>query len=174
MGCDTGFTPYDEPFYENIRAGCEHGDIEIDLASTVEDAKAYMKTVPRVFKACDWSWMLKGYLARGFVDIDHMILPFRDIDESARSRLDVGLDWMLDEQSWSHEAERWALQSAVHAMVLGRAIEVSYLYRIPLHVLRYPDFTRSAEYCYQRLSTIFDFDYEIFKTKHAELVRVGG
>jgi len=172
MGCDTGFRPYEEPFYEDIRAGCEHGDIAIDMDATVEDARNYMKTVPRVFKAPDWSWMLKGYLEKGFVNIDHMILPFRDIDESAQSRLDVGLDWMLNELTSHNDTERLENQAAIHAMIFGRAIEAAYLYRIPLHIMRYPDFIQSAEYCYERLSNIFKFDYETFKTKHVELARV--
>jgi hypothetical protein len=140
MGCDTGFEPYNEPFYENIRAGCEFGDVDIDMKATVEEARHYMSTVPRIFKAPDWSWKLKTFLGRGYVDIEYVILPFRDFDEAAK-----------------------------HAAMFGRVMEAAYLFRLPLTIIRYPDLVQSADYCYQRLTPIFDFDYDLFKEKHEEL-----
>ena len=167
LGCDTGFEPYREPFDENIRAGGEIDNVDIPLESTVGEAKAYMKTLPRIFKAPDWSWKLKLFLARGYVNIEHVILPFRDLDEAAQSRLAVGLDWMVSDTVASDE--KAGVQAAVCAAMFGRAIEVCYLYQIPLHIMRFPEFVRSADYCYQRLNRIFDFDYGTFKDKHKEL-----
>jgi len=168
MGCDTGFEPYHEPFHENIRAGCEFGDVDIDTNSTVEEARAFMNTKPKIFKAPDWSWKLKPYLMRGFVDIDHVILPFRDFDEAAKSRLSVGLDWMVDE-SITGPDERLGNQSFIHAAMFGMAMEAAYLFRIPLTIMRFPDFIQLVDYCYQRLNPIFDFDYNEFEHKHTEL-----
>ena len=167
LGCDTGFIPYAQAFDPAIRAGCEFESIELDGYSSANKARAYMDTLPRVFKAPDWSWKLKGYLAKGFVDIEHVILPFRDFDISAKSRLDAGLDWML--HGASSQAEKLGEQAAVHAMVFGRTVEACYLYHIPLHIIRYPELVQSADYCYQRLDPIFDFDQGTFKVKHEEL-----
>jgi hypothetical protein len=167
LGCDTGFIPYAEAFDPAIRAGCEFESIDLDGYSSANKARAYMDTLPRVFKAPDWSWKLKGYLAKGFVDIEHVILPFRDFDISAKSRLDAGLDWML--HGASSQAEKLGEQAAVHAMVFGRTVEACYLYHIPLHIIRYPELVQSADYCYQRLDPIFDFDQGTFKVKHEEL-----
>jgi len=168
MGCDTGFEPYHEPFHENIRAGCEFGDVDIDTNSTVEEARAFMNTKPKIFKAPDWSWKLKPYLMRGFVEVDHVILPFRDFDEAARSRLSVGLDWMVDE-SITGPDDRLTNQAFIHAAMFGMAMEAAYLFRIPLTIVRFPDLIQSVDYCYQRLSRIFDFDYGKFEQKHTEL-----
>ena len=168
MNYDTGFEPYHEPFHESIRAGCEYGDVDMSPDSTVEEARAYMKTMPRIFKAPDWSWKLKIFLSRGYVDIDHVILPFRDMDDSARSRLSVGLDWMV-EDSVTDPLTRLAVQADVHYSMFGRAIEAAYLFRIPLTIMRFPELIQSADYCYRRLSAVFDFDYDLFKEKHAEL-----
>jgi hypothetical protein len=168
MGCDTGFEPYNEPFYENIRAGCEFGDVDIDMKATVEEARHYMSTVPRIFKAPDWSWKLKTFLGRGYVDIEYVILPFRDFDEAAKSRLSVGLDWMVEDDLTDPEIRQEA-QAYVHAAMFGRVMEAAYLFRLPLTIIRYPDLVQSADYCYQRLTPIFDFDYDLFKEKHEEL-----
>jgi hypothetical protein len=168
MGEDTGFAPYDEDFDPAIRAGCELDWLDLDDCTTVEEARAYMADAPHIFKAPDWSFKLKGYLAQGFVEIDHIILPFRDFEESAVSRLSVGLDWMMTDGIGDGQ-ERVGAQAAVHAMVFGRTVEVAYLYHIPLHIIRFPEFVHSARYCYERLTSIFDFDYDIFEAKHEEL-----
>lgn len=168
MGEETGFEPYQEQFDQNIRAGCEYDFDELDMSWSVEQAKEHMKDVPHIFKAPNWAWMMKGYLMKGFVQIDHIILPFRDFDETARSRLDVGLDWLIDD-SITDPNERLFNQAAALAATFGRVMEAAYLFRIPLTIMRYPYFIKSADYCYRRLNRIFDFDYEMFKTKHKEL-----
>jgi hypothetical protein len=167
LGCDTGFVPYVEAFDPAIRAGCELETIDFDLNFTAEEAREYSKDWPHVFKAPDWSWKLKGFLARGFVEIEHVILPFRDFDVSAKSRIDAGLDWML--HNVDDESEKLNHQAAVHAMVFGRVVEVCYLYHLPLHIIRFPELVQSADYCYQRLQPIFGFDRDTFKAKHKEL-----
>ena len=168
LGYDTGFKPYREPFHDNIRAGCEYEHVDIDMNATVEEARDYMKTAPRIFKAPDWSWKLKDFLSKGYIEIDHVILPFRDVDESAKSRISVGLDWMVDDEV-TDPLVRLAIQKNVHYSMIGRLMEAAYLFRIPLTIVRYPEFIKSVDYCYQRLNGIFDFDYDKFEQKHTEL-----
>ena len=168
MGCDTGFRPYDEPFNQDIRAGCEW-QVDINPDHPKEEIVKYMAAVPYIFKAPDWSWKLKGFLALGLVKIDHVILPFRDFDISAKSRLDAGIPWMVSD-AIEDDDERLSVQAAANAAMFGRAIEACYLFNIPCIIMRYPELIHSADYCYQRLNRIFEtFNYDLFKKKHTEL-----
>lgn len=171
MGIETGFKPYDEPFdAEGIRAGCEY-DLNINDELTHAQIRSRLEEVPFVFKAPDWSWRMKEYLHYNLTIIDHVILPFRDFDLAAKSRLDAGLAWMVDE-SIQDELERVGVQAAVHAAMFGRALEACYLYRIPVSILRFPLLVESAEYCFERLNRVFKFhssQQEVFREMHQEL-----
>ena len=113
---------------------------------------------------------MKGFLSQGVVEIDHVILPFRDFDISAKSRLDAGIPWMVSD-AIEGDDERLGVQAAAHAAMFGRAIEACYLFKTPCTIMRFPELIHSADYCYQRLNRIFEsFDYDVFKKKHNELV----
>lgn len=162
LGFDTGFEPYYEPFREDIRAGCEWAvdtftETESGELISNENLITHFGLQPYIFKAPDWSFKMKGYLARGVIRLDHVIIPFRDFDEAAKSRLSAGLPWMVDDNI-TDPMERWGVQAAVHAAMFGRAMEACYLFYLPVTVLRFPLFVKDADYLFARLNPIFDIN----------------
>jgi len=91
LGEDTGFTPGDEPYSEKLRAGCEQYSITNLLNGDAN--REIITAAPRVLKSPDWALVLKDLLRYGWIEVDHVLIPFRDCEEAARSRLDVGLEW---------------------------------------------------------------------------------
>jgi hypothetical protein len=162
LGFDTGFTPGAEPFCKEWRSGSEwqayvdYNDISFDQIRQTLDAS------PHIMKAPEWSFWLKPLLARGLLELDHLIMPIRDLDVAAHSRLAVGLDWKMPDGLT--DDERPDVQAHVHAAAVGRVVEAAMLYSIPLTIMAFPSFVRDMGYCYDKLSNVVDIDWLPFET----------
>ncbi len=155
MGEDTGFEPYNEPFASDIRAGCEW-DAPDEATTTREQYKAAIESAPRILKSPRWGLYLKAIVEKSALKVDHVIIPLRDLDVSARSRLSVGLDWSLYDLAEEGDF-RVAVQAGVLAAVLGRTIEACHLFKIPYTIMEFPLFVEDMDYCYRKLDPVFGF-----------------
>jgi hypothetical protein len=156
LGFDTGFRPGEESYAESIRAGCEWTvdvDLERDSAQHIAEV---MKTGPRVLKSPEWGMILKGLLTLGLIEVDHVVIPIRDIDVAAKSRIDAGLHWWVD-KSLSGDA-LIEDQASIMALALGRAIEACMLFSVPCTVMLFPHLVKNEAYCYRKLSALGKID----------------
>ena len=149
LGLDTGYEPYKEPYLPEQRAGCEWViDIDFDRHDPAQIKESIAKA-PTVLKSPEWGLMLKRLLSEALIEVEHVIIPVRDLEAAARSRLEAGLDW-LAMPDLPYE-QRVIDQANVKAMALGRAIEACLLYSIPCTVMTFPLLVRDADYCYRKL-----------------------
>ena len=167
LGEDTGFTPEKDGYREDWRAGCECQVIVRILNGDI--IRANLASAPRILKSPDWAFVLKNLVRNGWMQVDHVFIPFRDLDVTARSRLDVGLDWMMDPGGTAEERE--TAQANIHGLALGRTLEACWVCGIPHTVMMFPHFVRDADYCYERLSRAFDPERTRFDEAFAELAR---
>ena len=168
LGEDTGFTRERDGYSEELRAGCEQKAI-VDLI----DGEATRETVarmPRVVKSPDWSFVLKNLVKQGWLDVDHVLIPFRDLDLSAQSRLDVGLDWLLEGVYTEHWMKALA-QANIHALALGRTLEACWVCGLPHTVMTFPLLVQDAGYCFDRLSRAFALERTQFNMEFEQLAR---
>lgn len=169
LGFDTGFDPEDPPYREEWRAGCEWR-ANVDYTTlTTDELQEVIDAAPRIVKSPDWSVWLKTMLSDGVIEVDHLIVPFRDLDVSAKSRVGAGLDWLMpDDIGDEHRVE---FQGNIHAMALGRVVEAAMLYSVPMTIMHFPLLVEDVDYCYSKLSVIFDVDYDEFKRAFGKLAR---
>lgn len=153
LGFDTGLEPYKEVYDDDVRAGCEWAPVGITEETSIEELRSIYMGGPRIQKAPAWAFSLKTALYNKVIDIDHIILPIRDIDASAKSRLDVGLDWLMDDDLVGEQ--RLKAQANVHAMAIGRTIEAAILFQIPLTIFIFPKFVQDKQYCFKQLKKVF-------------------
>lgn len=146
MGLDTGFKPYKETFILELRAGCEKSTI---FDEDFKASKRRMDRSPEILKAPNYSFFIKNYVQSGLVRVRHVIIPVRDLTESAKSRLSVNLRWCIEDHEGVEEQEK------VVAEALGRAVEACVVCKIPCTILRFPDLVNNVEYLYSQLSPIF-------------------
>lgn len=167
LDINTGFEPYNEPFNTDWRAGCEWV-INYDLnEQTSDELHQRFEDAPKVLKACEWTLFLKGLLKLGVIEVDHIIMPVRDLYKAAQSRLDAGLDWMV--QSDLEDEDRTIDQMYINAMALGLGVEVCMLYEIPCTMMLFPRLVECEEYCYYKLSRVFELDEQKFSRVFREL-----
>ena len=167
LGFDTGFEAGKEPYHKKLRAGCEHR-LLLDHNDMAHNRRI-MDAGPRVLKGPEWGVRLKFLLREGIMEVDRVLLPFRDLDVAAESRLSVGLDWMVDPTLTG--LQRIEDQGNIHALCLGRTIEACIIYEIPCTILRFPLLVVNAEYCYQKLSVLGPIDRKDFNTCFRKLAR---
>lgn len=169
LGFDTGFKPYYEHYAEEIRAGCEW-DLPINLEEeTLDEIRERLIKAPRVMKSPEWGLELKVIMERELTEIDHVVIPFRDLDVSARSRLGAGLKWRVPDHLEGDELQEG--QAEVLAMALGRAVEACMLYSIPCTMMHFPLLVQDVEYCYTKLKELGNIDYFKFTEEFNLLAR---
>jgi hypothetical protein len=139
-GLDTGWTPDEDGFNPEIRAGCEY-------PWPPEPSRESFARMARVLKSPEWSFRLREYVERGYLEVDHVFIPVRDLRQAAHSRIEAGLYWGVDDASGSPVAA----QEEVLARALGRLMETVVVLDLPHTYLRFPDLVDSADYCYSRL-----------------------
>jgi len=161
LGMDTGYEPYNEEFLDNLRAGCEYpGDYTSDFDK-----------MPKYIKGPVWAYWLKYMVLNNITEIEHVVMPMRNLTESANSRLEVGLDFMLDKEYIPRKGEHLLeIQENVLAMLTGKVVEACYLYGIPLTMMRFPRLVQDDAYCWLKVSEFADVDYGDFEDKWKELV----
>lgn len=150
LGLDTGFSAEKDGYGGAVRAGCEWR-IEAEYAEPFELLKAAIDRAPRILKSPDWGLLLKEFIDQGFIEVDHVFIPWRDLDVAAKSRLDVGLGWQICEDIDDYDYQVMD-QASVHALAFGRAIEACLVHRLPYTLMEFPRFVEDGEYCWQKLS----------------------
>jgi hypothetical protein len=161
LGLDTGFEPYAEPFYDNIRAGCEY---EMEWFDLSDERKAEsLAESPRILKAPEWCLGLKELLQKELHPVGHVIVPIRDLRDAARSRLEAGLHYLTDGTLDDQES--------VNAYLLGKCIEACELFDLPYTIMHFPRLVEDPHYCVGILSRILkgDVDYSKGIELHKEL-----
>ena len=169
LGFDTGFKPYHEAYAEEVRAGCEW-DVTLDLVGeTLEEIREKIAKAPRVLKSPEWGLELKVIMKLDLTEIDHVVLPLRDLDISAESRLGAGLKWRVPDHLEGDELQE--AQAEVLAMALGKTIEACMLYNIPCTMMHFPLLVQDMEYCYEKLKRLGNIDYLKFAEEFNLLAR---
>lgn len=154
-------------YYPKLRAGGER-KIAFHLDSEPDDViRQRIADGPRVIKGPGWMLILKALLQRELIKVEHLIIPFRDLELAARSRLDVGLDWIVNDDLEGEE--RVIDQMNVLASVLGYSIEVAMLFEVPTTIMKFPAFVQNEDYCYQKLSRCFEMDRQRFGKEFGRL-----
>jgi hypothetical protein len=139
LGFDTGFKPDDQFYYDNLRAGFEYISEDFSFDEPAPGHKA------------------------GYLQVEHVILPIRDLDIAVKSRLDVGLFWKVDLDNLVES------QTEVMAAALGRVVEACVLFELPCTVLRFPELVTNEEYCFYKLTDVFDISRPEFRKVFREL-----
>lgn len=160
LGFDTGFEPYKEKYNPLIRCGCETGR---KYDGTPIEWYEQAKSDPRILKSPKYAAALKYILHTGAMTIEHVIIPVRDLHDSAVSRVNAGLGGWPVEGNDPLEIEEGL------AWVLGKAIEACVIYRVPFTLMRFPDFVGHKQYCYDCLCRIFPLEWGTFSDVYDEL-----
>lgn len=156
---NTGFTPYEEPYIPDLRAGSEWEGNAEDIAN-----------FPEIIKGPIWAFYLKRLLEQRLIEIRHIILPIRDLDLATKSRLDVGLKWHIPPDAGLIALEEMQ-QNLIMAAAVGRVVESCMLYSIPCTTMLFPLLVENESYCYRQLSEVFNIDKDKFHNEFNELAR---
>jgi len=154
LGFDTGFTR--ENWQRHVHTHCSAG-MEWDLA----DPEA-----PRVVKNPDLCERLGPLLATGRVRIERALVPVRDLDSAAASRVRIGVG-VPGGLVGTEAPDR---QRAVLADRFHQLIEALAAHSVPVTFLHFPRFATDAEYCYAQLAgALGGIDWLEFEAAHARL-----
>ena len=112
----------------------------------------------QVVKDPRFCWTLQTWLASG-ASIGAVVLALRPLDAMVESRVRAG---MIPEQ-----ARTWAKSNFAYGIGLAMAAAVEY--RVPIEILRFPDFLDQPRDLYERLPLPEERSWEEF---HAAFVKV--
>lgn len=167
LGFDTGFQPYNEVYVESWRAGCER-NIPFDIATmSHEELRSNLADGPEIIKGPVWAYLLKYIYINKLAAINHVVMPIRDLSVSTESRLDVGLEYGVGVVEWVSDVDKHEVQENVLAMLVGKVLEVCYVYRIPLTLMRFPTIVFSEDYCYRKVNSFV----KVERSKFGEVYR---
>lgn len=137
LGLDTGFAP-DAPIDTRAAAGLE--------------LPAAARNSPRIVKSPHLSRWLAGLLDAGRIDVEHVIIPIRDLDVAAASRVRLAR-YGADLHTWGGLFGTTKATRQREALAL---IEYELLYTIARHdlahtLLEFPRFAHDWEYAHAKL-----------------------
>jgi hypothetical protein len=136
LGLDTGFAP-DAPIDEHARAGLEHGVDEPDA--------------PRVVKDLLGAHLLRDKLASGTVEIEHAIVPMRELDVATASRIRVSDFGKKQRPGGLTGTTEPARQSQALMKILYELMAAFAEYEIPFTPLWFPRWALDPDYTYRQL-----------------------
>lgn len=138
LGLDTGFSP-DHRVDERINAGLEF---------RIESPNA-----PRIIKDPNLSRRLGGLLDRGEVEVEHVIIPVRDLDVAVASRVrNTKYGSNLHTFGGLFGTARATKQREALALLFYELLYTVARYDLPHTLLLFPRFTEDWEYTYEKLS----------------------
>ena len=156
LGFNTGYAAYIEDYSDDLRAGCEYDLFHLDP----KKQKQSYKQAPYILKHPEYSLQLESLLKNKLLEVEHVIIPVRDISQVARSRRNTNLVWTIEginDMASNLETDQIALTYA-----LGKLVETCTLYNLPFTILKFPDLVTDAHYCYQSLSKVFKINKDRF------------
>ena len=138
LGADTGFGP-DARIDPGARAGLEKNVLA--------------PNAPRVVKSPRLSTTLRPLLEEGAVRVDHVLIPMRDLDVAAASRIRVaGYGSRLSAWGGFWGTKRASRQRDALAGVLYELVYTIAVFDLPHTFLVFPRFAEDPEYAYRKLS----------------------
>tara|TARA_R100000008_G_scaffold86022_1_gene77562 strand:+ start:53 stop:640 length:588 start_codon:yes stop_codon:yes gene_type:complete len=149
LGFNTGFSKEDVACALNLpaRAGLE-----------VSNANLYEKG--RVVKKPGYFWVYRDQLSKSpntLKEIEICIIPFRSISKSYKSRKHCTEILKSDTLGGLHRTDRkvpGGITEALLAELLGWDIDTCLMHDIPFVFLKYPDYSKDADYFYRQLKSI--------------------
>lgn len=156
LGFDTGMALYrkEDCWYGDTRAGAEFDVSTYDIFEHPEQ-------FPTIIKGPSLSFSLREAFTR--MKVDHVIMPVRNFQQAAESRIDVGLNWPEPFISMVNiNLSEMMKQKVMSACNLGFAIEACMMHDVLFTLMRFPDFALNEDYCHWSLSRIFDLDRKKF------------
>lgn len=138
IGLDTGFAP-DHPVDDRIHAGLEF--------------KIESPNAPRIVKDPNLSRRLGGLLDAGTVEVEHVIVPIRDLDVAAASRIrNTKYGSNLHTFGGLFGTARATRQREALALLFYELFWTITRHELPHTLLEFPRFADDWEYTYRRLS----------------------
>lgn len=133
---DTGYRP-------GVQANMSSGGLEHNIERP---------GTPRIVKSPGLSTRLARLLDEGTVAVDHVIVPIRDLDVAAASRVRVaGYGRHLGVRGGFTGTRRASRQGDVLARMLYELVHTIAEYDLPHTLLAFPRFARDPEYTYRKL-----------------------
>ncbi len=159
LGLDTGFQGKrrEDAYFEHCQAGLEQEDIEAP-------------GTPYVVKNPGLSLTLDTVLARGRIQLDHVLVPIRRLEDAAASRIRVG--GTGDVPGGLVGTENPADQAAVLSAQFHHLMLTLARYEVPYTLLEFPRFARDPDYTFRCLRPVLgDCTEERFRQAFALTAR---
>ena len=166
LGLDTGYnlSEIDQLIDKNAKAGLEW------------DVRA--KDAPFICKSPWFSEFAEDALKR--ISINHIIIPVRDFNDAAESRIRVTKDYQTitnsQETKWIPGGlvftERFEDQLVQLQAQFIRLIQVIADYHVPVTFINFPRFAKDPEYLYKKLEFLLEkIDYDHFLKAYLQVTR---
>lgn len=162
LGLDTGFRP-------GVRMDGVSGGLERDIGKS---------ETPRIVKSPGLSTRLGKLLDDGVISVEHIIIPMRDLDVAAASRVRVaGYGRFLGVRGGFTGTRSAARQRRVLESMLAELTWTVARYNLPHTFLEFPRFSHDWQYLYEQLGfldptlTVDDFRVVVEKRYDATEIR---
>jgi hypothetical protein len=167
LGLDTGYPPGSRSadYFDHCSAGLER-DMKVEASPYVVKNPAFCDTLP-------------GLIATGCFKIDHVLVPMRQLDDAARSRIRVGGRDGLVPGGLLGTADP-AAQKGVLAERFHRLMHALAAHDVPHTLLHFPRLALDADYAWVKLRFLIpgvdrDGFGEVFRRlSHPELIHQFG
>jgi hypothetical protein len=160
LGLDTGYTPSNrrKDYHEHCNAGLER-EIEDPKAPYIVKNPALCETLPTL-------------LANGQITIDFALIPIRQLDKAAASRVRVGGNGRVP--GGLRGTSDPSKQKTVLAENFHQLVETLTAHDIPHVFLHFPRFAQDARYTYTKLSPLLgDVSYDHFERCFKKVAKPG-
>ena len=165
LGLDTGYTQakLSDDYFEHCSAGLERDMLAEDSPYVVKNP-AFCQTLPAL-------------LATGRFAVDHVLVPIRDLDDAAQSRIRIG-GQDGDVPGGLMGTSDPAAQKGVLAERFHRLMHTLAANDIPCTLLHFPRFVLDADYAWSKLRFLTPglergaFDEAFQRVAHPELIDV--
>jgi len=151
LGQPTGYT--EESWRDDYFAHC-HAGLERDVTD---------RNAPYIVKDPGLCVTLSGLLTRKEIVVDHAIVPIRELEAAANSRIRHG--GAADEiPGGLVGTDRADQQARVLAERFHTLLHTLVSHDVPHTLLQFPRFVRDVDYAYEKLNPIFGFNRATFAT----------
>lgn len=179
LGYDTGFKDKNHDWRDWVRAGQEMGypvhlkyNNKMELywtGSSLRD-KQLLETYPRIIKSPTFTLHLKKLLDKDIIELEHVIIPIREVDKCVASRKKANL--MHEPLYLSEITDEMVKEKVFNYIMLGHLLEALAFYNLDHTYIKYPEMVYSPDYLYYKLKGIFwNMNKGRFIEVHQELAK---